>query len=157
PVTVFLVVLVLCDSFKLVPTRTLTIALGAGIAVAGAAWALHLWLFWLTGLDSLSFSRYVAPVTEETLKAICVIVAIRGRRIGFLVHAAILGFAIGTGFAVVENVEYLVALADPRIWVWVVRGFGAALLHASTTAIVAVGTKALIGRYPERGLVVVAG
>src|SRR5262249_19359187 len=57
----------------------------------------------------------------------------------------------------VENVEYLLALGDPRVWVWIVRGFGTAMLHASTTAIVAVGTKALMSRHPEHGLAVAAG
>ena len=111
----------------------------------------------MTGVGPVTFSRYLAPITEETLKAAFVLYAISRRRVGFLVDAAILGFAIGTGFAVVENVEYLMAPVDRRLWVWIVRGFGTAMLHASTTAIVAVGTKALLGRYPRRGLAVAAG
>jgi protease PrsW len=156
PVCVFLVALIVCDSFKLVPTRTLARAIVAGSVVALVTWALHAWLLAATGLDPVVFSRYVAPLTEETFKAAFVIYTISRRRIGFLVDAAILGFAIGAGFAVVENVEYLLAAAEGRLWIWIARGFGTAMLHASTTAIVAVGTKALMSRYPRRGLVVAA-
>jgi protease PrsW len=157
PVCAFLGALVLCDSFKLVPTRTLAGALAAGTGVAFVAWALHAGILAMTGVGPVTFSRYLAPITEEALKAAFVLYAISRRRVGFLVDAAILGFAIGTGFAVVENVEYLMAPVDRRLWVWIVRGFGTAMLHASTTAIVAVGTKALLGRYPRRGLAVAAG
>ena len=72
--------------------------------------------------------------------------------------AAIVGFGVGTGFALVENVEYLYSLSDPRIWVWIARGFGAAVMHASTAAIVAVSAKALLDRGPQRqSFVIVPG
>lgn len=151
PVTAFLLVLYFLDSFKLVPRRMVARALAAGGAAALIALALHRWLFGVTGLDTLAFTRYMAPLTEETLKALCVLYPLRKRQIGFLVDAAIVGFAVGAGFAVIENLEYLRTLADTRIWVWIARGFGAAIMHASATAIVAVTTKALADRYPGRG------
>jgi RsiW-degrading membrane proteinase PrsW (M82 family) len=152
PVLVFLVVLVLADSFKLVSTMTLVQALGAGaLAAIGATW-LHGWLFDATGLGLVPFSRYVAPVTEETLKALFLVYALWRRQIGFLVDAAIIGFAIGAGFSTVENIEYLRTLTSTNIWLWVVRGFGTAMLHAGTTAIIAILAKALLDRSPQRGL-----
>jgi protease PrsW len=155
PVSTFLLVLVLVDSFKLVSTPTLARALGAGALAALAATWLHPWLFDLTGLDVAPFSRYVAPVTEETLKALFIVYALWRRQIGFLVDAAIIGFAIGAGFAMVENIEYLRALEDRNIWLWVVRGLGTAVLHATTTAIVAITAKALLDRSPQRGFAAV--
>ena len=72
--------------------------------------------------------------------------------------AAIIGFAVGTGFALVENVDYLRNLGEARFLVWVVRGFGTAVLHATTAAIIAIAAKSLGDRFPERGwLVVVPG
>jgi RsiW-degrading membrane proteinase PrsW (M82 family) len=157
PVFVFLLLLVAFDSFKLVSTRTLARAIAAGVAAALAAWAVHDLVFArISSLDDLSFSRYVAPVSEETLKALFVLYLLHRRRIGFLVDAAIVGFAIGAGFAVVENIEYLLDFSNARVWVWVARGFGTAMLHASTTAVVAVGAKALWDRYPDHGLRVIA-
>jgi protease PrsW len=154
PVTAFLLMLLLFDSFKLVPRVMLVTAIATGAVAAGVVLVLHAWLIPITGLDSATFARVVAPVTEETLKAVCVLYPLRRAQLGFLVDAAIVGFAIGTGFALVENVEYLLTLADTRLWVWVARGFGAALVHAAAAAIIAVLAKALIDRYPSRGALV---
>ena len=154
PVTAFLLMLLLCDSFKLVPRVMLVRALGLGALAALIGLPLHAWLVPLTGLDSRSFARVVAPVTEETLKALCVLYPLRRGQLGFLVDAAIVGFGIGTGFALVENIEYLMTLAETRIWVWFARGFGAAFVHASAAAIMAVLAKALLDRYPSRGVLV---
>jgi RsiW-degrading membrane proteinase PrsW (M82 family) len=150
PVTALLLVLRLGDSFKLVSRRALGRALASGAAAALVALALHTWLFDRTGMDTRAFARSIAPFTEETLKALCLLYPLRRGQIGFLVDAAILGFAVGAGFALVENVSYLQALADQRIWVWVARGFGTAIMHAATTAVVAMTAKSLSDRYPAR-------
>jgi len=155
PVTVFLLLLLLGDSFKLVPPAMLARALGSGAVAALLALGLHTWLFPVTGLSPHAFARSVAPFTEETLKAACLLYPLRRGRIGFLIDAAIVGFCVGAGFALVENIEYLRALAEARLWVWVVRGFGTAVMHASATAIVAITAKTLFDRYPTRGLLVV--
>jgi len=140
PVSAFLLVLVLSDSFKLVSRGMLIRAIVAGAAAAlVAALINHQWL--AAGLGSHTVSRYIAPVVEECLKAIFVLYAVRQRKIGFLVDAAIVGFAVGTGFALVENIEYLSLLGAPALWLWVARGFGTAILHASTTALVAITAK----------------
>ena len=154
PVTAFLLMLLLFDSFKLVPRVMLVKALGMGAGAAVIAIAVHAWLAPLTGLDSRGFARFVAPVTEEALKALCVLYPLRRGHLGFLVDAAIVGFGIGTGFALVENIEYLLRLSDTRIWIWFARGFGAAFVHASAAAIMAVLAKSLIDRYPSRGALV---
>jgi len=156
PVTAFLLVLFLFDSFKLVPRRAVIRALASGAIAAVAALFLHAWLFRVTGLDTRTFARAVAPFTEETLKALCLLYPLRRRQLGFLVDAAIIGFAVGSGFALVENVEYLHALARPQIAVWIARGFGTALMHASATAIVALIAKTLLDLYPARGLLLMA-
>jgi RsiW-degrading membrane proteinase PrsW (M82 family) len=158
PVLAFLLVLLLVDSFKLVGSSLLAKALGAGAVAAGLGMLLHGWLVPLTGLGPATVARYVTPVTEEALKATFVIYTLRRGQIGFLVDAAILGFAIGAGFAVVENIDYLWSLANRQIWVWIVRGFGTAVLHAATTAVVAMVAKSLLDKAPGRGwLVIVPG
>lgn len=155
PVCAFLLMLVVFDSFKLVPRTMLIRALVFGAAAALIALALHSWLFQLTGFTPRRFARLIAPFTEETLKALCLIYPLRRGQLGFLVDAAIVGFGVGTGFALVENASYLYSLTDTRIWVWIARGFGAAVMHASTAAIVAVSAKALLDRWPRRGSLVI--
>jgi len=140
PVSAFLLVLVLSDSFKLVSRGMLVRALIAG-AVAAVVAALINHQLLAAGFGAHTVSRYIAPVIEECLKAIFVLYAVRQRKVGFLVDAAIVGFAVGTGFALVENIEYLSLLGAPALWLWVARGFGTAILHASTTALVAIAAK----------------
>ena len=84
-----------------------------------------------------------------------VIYLLARKRIGFLVDAAILGFAVGAGFALVENVEYLRALGQGGVFLWIVRGFGTAVLHGGTTSIMAVLSKGLEDRLPHAGVAVV--
>lgn len=158
PVTAFLTLLLLFDSFKLVHTSLLVRALAAGAGAALATSLLHHELIAAGLVTPDTLARYVSPITEETAKALFLIYPLRRRYIGFLVDAAIVGFAVGTGFALVENVEYLRLLPDRHLWLWVARGFGTALLHAMNTAIVAIATKALLDRFPRRGaLVLVPG
>jgi len=154
PVSVFLLLLVLFDSFKLVPKLMIVRALVMGGVAALVMIPVHAWLVSVTGLQSQTFSRYVAPLTEETLKTLCLLYPLRRREIGFLVDAAIVGFAIGAGFALVENIDYLRRLGETRMLVWIVRGLGTAVLHATTTAIVAIAAKSLGDRFPERGWLV---
>jgi len=101
-------------------------------------------------LNLFHFSRYVAPLTEELLKGLVVVALIRTRRIGFLVDAAILGFAVGAGFAMVENlyIYFLRLIPYTGVGTWIVRGFGTAVMHGGTTAIFGVMTLGLLERAP---------
>lgn len=151
PVLAFLAALVLLDSFKLVPARAVGLALLAGAFAAGAGALVNGWLLDASGLGLAAFSRYVAPLVEEALKALWIVHVVRRRRVGFLVDAAIQGFAVGAGFAVVENLDYLGRLPERHVLLWVARGLGAALLHGATTAVVAILAKGMADRHPERG------
>jgi hypothetical protein len=106
------------------------------------------------GVPAGLMTRLVAPVVEEALKLGFVVFAIRRRRVGFPVDAAIIGFAVGTGFALVENAYYFGALSDARTTLWLVRGFGAAVLHGAATAIAAITSQALAARRPGRSFTV---
>ena len=149
PVVGFLAVLFMMDSFKLVPVRWILVALAGG----GAAALVSLWLWSALGLDlktGESVSYYVAPLIEETLKASIIVVLILRGRAGFLVDAAVQGFAVGAGFALVENVTYLHAFGVAPRALWLVRGLGTAMLHGGATAIFAILARALADRYPRR-------
>ncbi len=154
PALAFLAALLLMDSFKLLSRRSVAQSLLAGAVAARAGARLHGALLDAWPLAPVALSRYVAPVTEELLKAAWVAWLIRRDRVGFLVDAAILGFAVGTGFALVENVEYLRAIQEPRMFLWIVRGFGTAVLHGATTAIMALVSKRLADGRTEGGLAV---
>ncbi len=160
PVLVFLGVLLLMDSFKLVPFRALALAILAGAASAVAALTIEKGLraagLLPPGLFDLVLPRYLAPLIEEPLKAVYVVVLLRRRRLAFLVDAALVGFAVGTGFALVENVYYLQALPHARVALWLVRGFGPAILHGALTSLFAMLARGLIERHPGRGMLMPA-
>jgi RsiW-degrading membrane proteinase PrsW (M82 family) len=146
PALAFLGALVLIDSFKLVPLRAVLRAIVIGGLAAFVCTYVNGAIFDATGMELSVFSRYIAPVIEELAKGLWIVFLIRSQRVGFLVDAAILGFAVGTGFALVENVEYLRTLSTPNLLVWVVRGFGTAIMHGAATAIFALLTKSLVDR-----------
>ena len=143
PVLLFAIELRLLDSFKLVHVSAVVASIAWGVAAALVCLGLHQWLLALAIIDIPTAGRYVAPVTEETLKAVFVAILIARGRIGFSVDAAIHGFAVGAGFALVENGFYLLTLSVGSPVLWVVRGFGTAVLHGSTTAIFALISRPL--------------
>jgi hypothetical protein len=65
------------------------------------------------------------------------------------VDAAIVGFAVGTGFALVENVQYLSTMSG-SLALWVVRGFGTAMLHGGATSIFAMMANTAADRQTSR-------
>jgi RsiW-degrading membrane proteinase PrsW (M82 family) len=146
PVLFFLAVLIYLDSYKLLGLRSVLLTILAGAAAAGAAFLINIFFLEVIDIAELSMRRYVAPVTEELLKAALLVYLMSRRRIGFLVDAAIFGFAVGTGFAVVENIHYLKQLPDSSLVVWIVRGFGTAIMHGGTTAIFGIISKTLTDR-----------
>jgi RsiW-degrading membrane proteinase PrsW (M82 family) len=150
PALIFLAALWFMDTFRLVRPSSIVVALLYGAAAALGCEALHEWLMPATGLNAQAFSRYIAPLTEETVKAIFVIVLIARGRIGFLVDAAVLGFAVGTGFAIVENMTYLRDFGDGSLALWAARGLGTGVLHAATTAVAAIVGKAMTDGYSRR-------
>lgn len=146
PVLCYLLMLVFMDSYKLVTFRGVMGAILAGAALTLLAYAINSLLRDLFNLSFLETSRFIAPLTEEILKALVVIWFFRTNRIGFLVDGAIFGFAVGAGFAVAENFFYLALDRDQNLAVWIVRGFGTAVMHGSVTAIFAIASQALTER-----------
>jgi len=146
PVAVFLGALVILDSYKLVRLRVVLAVVGCGMAGALAAYFLNGFLLARLSIGFEAYTRYAAPVVEEALKALVIVALVRMHRIGFLVDAAILGFATGAGFALVENLFYLRVAPDATLGTWLVRGFGTAIMHGGATAIFAVMAVAMLER-----------
>jgi RsiW-degrading membrane proteinase PrsW (M82 family) len=147
PVLCFLAALLLLDSYKLVKVRTVLAVVAGGMALAMAAYLVNGWILESTGLEFTAYTRYCAPVIEELMKGLVIVALARLNRVGFLVDAAILGFGVGTGFAVVENLQYLRMFPDAVAGTWVVRGFGTAVMHGGATAIFGVMGLAVLERY----------
>jgi protease PrsW len=92
-------------------------------------------------------------VLAEGLKAAMIVRLFARNRIGFMIDAAILGAAVGGGFALTENLYYAYVFPQANVGTWIVRGLGTAVMHSGTTAVFAIATEALRERREGLGLI----
>lgn len=134
PVLAFTLVLALLDSFKLIRVKVLVTTLAIGCITAGAAILVNGMCLNALKIDFSDYSKYISPLTEEILKASYPFFLLKRRKIGFLADAAIHGFAVGAGFALIENIYYYHLLGGSNVFIWILRGFGTAFMHGGTTS-----------------------
>jgi RsiW-degrading membrane proteinase PrsW (M82 family) len=146
---VLLAVLVHLDSWKLVDFSTVLKMLAMGGVLASAARLVNGAALDHSHLDLPTYGRYVAPFIEEFLKAGALVYLFLRNRIGFMVDAAIIGFTIGAGFGVVENLYYLQGFPLASLGTWLSRGFGTAVMHGGATAIFGVLAQSLTDRHAK--------
>ena len=146
PVLLFLAGLVQLDGYKLVRMRMMIALVATGALAAGLSYVLNNLAFAHFHGSFVTYSRYVSPWIEESLKAALLVFLIRTRRVGLPVDAGI------AGFAVVENLYYLAARPHTVLAVQVIRGFGTAIMHGGTAAILAMISNTLYERRPSGGL-----
>jgi RsiW-degrading membrane proteinase PrsW (M82 family) len=137
PVVILLLVFDRLDVFNLINIREISGLMLAG-GVLAAIGFLFSWLVLDLGVSHQVNRRYVAPVFEELIKALPIVLLYAHNRLGFKIDAAIAGFAVGAGFALVENAWYLFNSADANVSAWIVRGFGTAVMHSGASALFAV-------------------
>ena len=145
PIFIFLIILIGLDSFKLVSFKLTIKVILLGGTGALISLLLNRILNDSLGFGFLTYTHYVGPVIEETIKAMVLIYFIRSEKIGFIVDAAIFGFATGTGFALIENI-YQYNVAELNIQGWILRGLGTAVMHGASTAIFAIIAKSFVDR-----------
>ncbi len=138
PVFVLLTAFDRLDVFNLISFRVISALLGVGAGIAVISLLTNGGLLEGFPIGTGNYSRYVAPFVEETLKAAPIVVLFHRNRIGFKIDAAIAGFALGAGFSILENLWFLSTMADANVSAWLVRGFGTAIMHGSTTALFAI-------------------
>lgn len=148
PVFLFLLAFIFFDSYKLVKPRSVLQTLLWGIVAGLICFGINTFLRSRFSIELSVHSRYIAPFIEEGIKAIWIVFLIRSKKIGFMVDGAIYGFAIGAGFAFVENLYFLYAIQNPNLFIWIIRGFGTAVMHGGTTSLFAI----LAAKSAERGL-----
>jgi protease PrsW len=152
PVILFLAALRALDSYKLVSLRTVFRALVAGALAAGFCFAINSVVFAQFPRHADDYARFGAPVVEESAKAAYWIFLIAAARVAFMADSAICGFAVGAGFALIENIFYLDVLQGQGPAIWIVRGFGTAVMHGGVAAIGATVSAYLLDRRQWRGV-----
>jgi protease PrsW len=156
PVLLFLAALRVLDSYKLVPQRKVLSALFAGAAAAWLCYHFNTFIFQQLPENQDHYAHFGAPLVEELAKAVYWIFLIATARVAFMVDSGICGFAVGAGFAVVENIFYLDVLKDKSMAVWFLRGFGTAVMHGGVAALGAIITTYLSESRKWRGVALFA-
>jgi RsiW-degrading membrane proteinase PrsW (M82 family) len=147
PVLILLAATEWIDAYKLVSERSVALLLAAGGVTAIVSYAVNGRFLDAVPIGFSPFSRTVAPFIEEGLKSALIFSLFYRNKVGFSIDAAIVGVAVGAGFSVVENIIFVVVFSHASLGVWVVRGFGTALMHAGASAIFAVMGQHLTQRF----------
>jgi len=106
-----------------------------GLAAFGAAYFVNPAVSRSLHVDMV---RFVAPVAEEILKALILLYLVRRPQFTYFVDGAIYGFAIGIGFAVAENYQYLLTAGGSVLMTAVARVISTNLMHATASALVGI-------------------
>ena len=131
PVIIFLVVLKYLDSYKLLSLKKILLGVGFGFLAAALSYISNNFLMTNFDFSYEVYAKFVAPIIEEIFKSAYLIYLIKSKKTGFLVDSAILGFAVGAGFALVENIYYLANIETTGNAVWILRGLGTAIMHGN--------------------------
>lgn len=110
-----------------------------GIVICLFAYEVNSFLHSVLGLDDMTFTTAITPISEEILKVLPVLFfafVISGKKEKVLPIA----MAVGIGFAILENTFLLAQSVESVNIFWaVIRGFATGLMHGITTAVVGFG------------------
>lgn len=130
PLALFIILLLVMDSFSLTKWSTLFSCVGAGMVMYGAAWL-------ICQIPFIGESRLLVSVVEESCKGIIVYLLISRKKVGLLGDATIYGSAIGAGFGLVSSIRYLTVHGGANFFHTILLGFEAAVMHIGCTSLLA--------------------
>lgn len=126
-----------------------------GVAAFGGAYVANTAMLNAGLVSPDVFRRYTAPIIEEVLKGLLLIYLVRRPQFHYFVDGAIYGFAIGIGFAVIENYTYVIGTQQAAIGIAVSRVLSTNLMHATGSALI--GISLGYARFEKLGNALVAG
>lgn len=80
--------------------------------------------------------RIAAPILEELLKSLILIYLVTRADFNYVVDGALYGFGAGIGFAMLENIEYVMGNVEIALLVAVARVFSTNLMHATGSGLI---------------------
>ena len=133
PLALFIVYLLVMDSFKLTKWSTLLSTIGAGMLMFLLSWL-------ICRIPAIGHSKLLVSVVEELCKGAILYLLINRHKVGLLGDATIYGSAIGAGFGLMSNVfhlHHLLAEGAVNGWNTIFLGFEAAVMHIGCTSLLA--------------------
>jgi protease PrsW len=152
PIFLFLIILIFLDSFKLVTFNSILFTIIIGCVTSLLCYVINTFIMEQFQIKFSTYSRLIAPTIEESIKSFYLIYLFNKKRIGFMVDGAIYGFAIGAGFALIENIYYLFYFPNLTPLIFLIRGFGTAIMHGGNVAIMGILCAVLIEKNPKMGI-----
>lgn len=135
PVSVFVFLLYLMDTFKLVEKKTILKYFAIGMLAGVCAYILNTYLINNIAVDYTGRKVFYA-LTEELIKSVIIISIFKNNRFGFLIDTLIFCFTIGAGFAFLENIYYYLITPNANISLQIIRGFGTAIMHSMSCSLI---------------------
>jgi len=116
--------------------RLLAVSFAWGMASFGFAYLAQEGILASGLLRYEQVTAFSAPLVEELLKSAFLIVIMRQMMLAYAPEGTAYGFAVGTGFAIVENLFYLSAQPNAAFIDTITRILSANLMHAFTSGLV---------------------
>ena len=123
------------DKYKTGEFKVVILSFAAGVGAYLAAAQINPATLDLGWVDYDQMVRFLAPAVEEILKAAILFLLVRRVKFTYFVDGAIYGFAVGIGFAIWENFEYINGNPGLAMAVAVNRVVSTNLMHAAATSI----------------------
>ena len=130
PLALFIIFLLVMDSFSLTKWSLLLTSVIAGMVMFGVSWL-------ICRIPAIGSNRLLVSIIEESCKGAIVYLLIARRKVGLLGDATIYGSAIGAGFGMVSNIVELAAHGGANVLHTIFLGFEAAVMHIGCTSTLA--------------------
>ena len=130
PLALFIVYLLVMDSFKLTKWTTLASSVAGGMLMFLLSWL-------VCRIPAIGGNRLLVSIVEELCKGAILYLLIARHKVGLLGDATIYGSAIGAGFGLLSNIFYLTAHGEANLWHTIFLGLEAAVMHIGCTSLLA--------------------
>ena len=130
PLGLFIVYLLVMDSFKLTKWSTLISSIVSGMLMYLLSWL-------ICRIPAIGQNKLMISIVEELCKGALLYLLVARHKVGLLGDATIYGSAIGAGFGLLSNIFYLHAHGGANVWHTIFLGCEAAVMHIGCTSLLA--------------------
>jgi len=124
PIALYLILIKGLDDFALTQSKKIALWMGWGVLACAICF-----------LGGRYYSGNGFALIEEIVKVLPLMISINRKKTVFFSESAMYGSAIGAGFALLENILYVIFASNLTLGDALIRGFGTALLHIGCTAL----------------------